>query len=108
MVRIGLLAALVLTAVGCGGGDPCAGSRCPNDTKQTTSDYQSCVSQHQRSQSNRCYPQTVAYELCIQASQVCGSDGRTDGQASGTQANLNCKTQADSVLCCVLGLSTCR
>ena len=108
MVRIGILAALLIAAAGCGGGDPCAGSPCPNDAKQSASEYQSCVSRHQADQNKACNQQSLAYELCVKSSTVCNSNGRTDGIETYNKASTNCKSAYDAVICCALNLSTCR
>ena len=108
MTRIALLAAVLVSMVGCGGGDPCVGSPCPNDARQSGSQYQACVDRHQQQSTNRCYRETTAYELCIQSSAVCDSKGETDVLETYRRAQTQCKQAGDSVTCCVLGLTTCR
>ena len=66
MARFALVAALVF-AVGCEGGDPCAGSKCANDARPSASEYQACVDRHNAVKNERCNQQNVAYELCILA-----------------------------------------
>ena len=100
MTRISLLAALILTGVGCGGGDPCAGSSCPNDARQSASEYQSCVNKHNSNRDKKCYQESVNYELCVQSSRVCDANGRTDQFASGTRANDACANYEQAILCC--------
>jgi hypothetical protein len=108
MLRIGVLAALLLAAVGCGGGDPCAGSPCPNDAKRSASEYQQCVSQHQANQNKACNQQSVQYELCFQSSTVCDSNGRTDAIASYNKASTNCKAAQDALICCSFPFGSCK
>ena len=100
MARFGLLAALVFAGFGCGGGDPCAGSRCPNDSRPTQTQYQDCVSRHNADRNKKCNAESLNYELCVQSSTVCTSGGTTDGSASLSKANSNCSAAFDAVLCC--------
>ena len=99
MIRIALLAALLLAGVGCGG-DPCAGSRCPNDAKQSASEYQSCVDRHNADRNKKCYQESVNHELCTQSAVVCDSNGRTDVFASLRNQNSQCANTQKAVLCC--------
>ena len=100
MLRIGLLAALLLTAIGCGNSDPCASAGCPNDAKQSASEYQSCVNRHNADRNKKCYQEGVNYELCVQASTVCDSNGRTDVFATFSNANNRCDNAQQAQLCC--------
>ncbi len=99
---------LVVAGLGCGGGDPCAGSPCPNDARPTAAEYDSCVKQHSNSRDTKCYAQSVNLELCARASTVCGSNGKTDAVASSNKTSTDCKQAFDSVLCCSFGLTSCR
>ena len=108
MVRIGFLSVLVVAALGCGGGDPCADSRCPNDTRSTPAQYESCVNKHNSDRGKKCYQEGVNYELCVQASRVCTSGGTTDSSATLSRSNNDCKLALDAVLCCALGFASCR
>ena len=107
-VRTALLTALLGTILGCSGGDPCAGSPCPNDSRPTQSEYQSCVNQHNANANKACNAQVVAYELCVQGNILCGSNGTTDASASSSRISNNCKQALDSAICCALGLSSCK
>ncbi len=106
-MRLGLIAVAVLLG-GCGGGDPCAGSPCPNDTKRTQAQYEQCRQQHDSARNDRCNPQVVAIELCAQANTVCGSDGKADANQSQSRINANCKGATDALVCCLLSSSACR
>ena len=110
MVRIGLLAAVVFSVSGCGG-DPCADTSCPNDTKQTASEYQSCVNRHNADKNKACATESVNLELCSQASRVCNSAGKTDGSATYTKYSNNCAAAQEAVTCCAInatGFLTCK
>jgi hypothetical protein len=100
MTRIRCLAVLAVLVVGCGGADPCAGAPCPNDARQSASEYQKCVSDHQKNSGSTCYRESVNYELCINGSRVCDGNGRTDGIASFKRANSECALAQKAVLCC--------
>lgn len=107
LLRTLALAVLALTAVGCAGPDPCTGSPCPSDSHPSSTQYQDCVDRHRREQSNKCYTQNFNYEVCVQQSTVC-TDGKTDLSKTLNSISTNCKMAQDSVVCCALGLSTCK
>ena len=107
MIRAFALALLTLTAVGCAGADPCTGSPCPSDAHPSTSDVQACHDRHQREMSNKCYQQSFNYEVCAQQSTVC-TDGKTDLSKTLNNISTNCKTAQDSLVCCAIGLTTCK
>lgn len=100
MTRIALVAALFSLTVGCGGGDPCAGSPCPNDAKRSASEYQACVDEHNRRRNDKCYQESLNNELCIRQSVVCDSNGRTDLGATFSKAQNACAPAQKAVLCC--------
>ena len=106
--RTAVLAALISLAIGCGGGDPCAGSPCANDSKPTSTQYQNCVNQHNDNKNAKCNAQSVAIELCAQQNTVCTSGGTTDGSRSSTAFNANCKAATDALVCCIFSSSACR
>lgn len=106
--RTSMLVVLVAVAAGCGGGDPCAGSPCPNDTKPTASQYQDCVSRHQSNQGSRCNAQSVNIELCAQQNTVCTSGGKTDFSATQSRYSSNCKQATDALICCLLSSTACK
>jgi len=106
--RITMLVALVAVAAGCGGGDPCAGSPCPNDTRPTQQQYQDCVSRHQARMNDRCNAQSVNIELCAQQNTVCNSSGKTDFSATQSRYSTNCKQATDALICCLLSSTACR
>ena len=111
MARIALLAALVFAGLGCGA-DPCADTSCPNDTtKQTSSQYNDCVSRHNADKNKTCNQESVALEICAGQSTVCNSAGRTDGSATLSKYNSSCRAAQDAVTCCALaavGFGTCK
>lgn len=100
MTRFVLFAAVVFVGVGCGGGDPCAGSPCPNDARRSASEYQTCVDQHNAKKNDKCARETVNLELCFLGSAVCDSNGRTDGLATLNKASTDCAPAQKAVLCC--------
>ncbi len=86
-------------AAGCGA-DPCAGSPCPNDPQRTPEQYQECVNQYNANKNQPCNREQVNYQLCAQSSTVCNSGGKTDGSATLSRINTNCKAASEAVLCC--------
>lgn len=107
MVRLGILAAALVAMVGCGGNDPCTGSPCPNDSHPTQSEYQACIDRHNKDKSNKCYQQNFNYEVCVQQSTVC-TEGKSDFSKTLSAIGTNCKTAQDSLVCCAIGLTTCK
>jgi hypothetical protein len=99
---MGLLAAVWIAAAGCGGNDPCADSPCPNDARKTPAQYDQCVRDHQANQNAKCNAPNLNYELCTKAQVVCTSGGTTDGSATLTRINNNCKTELDAATCCAI------
>ena len=107
MLRALSLAVFCLVAAGCGGADPCTGSPCPQDLHPSTSQYQECRDRHQREASNKCYQQNFNYEVCVQQSTVC-TEGKPDLSKTLSAIGTNCTTAQDSLVCCALGLTTCK
>jgi hypothetical protein len=105
MARLGLVAALAIVAFGCGGGDPCAGSPCPNDAKPTQNQYDQCVKTHDANRNGKCYQPAVDLELCQRANVVCNSAGSTDGSLTFTKQNNNCTAATNTYLCCTLNIN---
>lgn len=107
MIRALAFSLLVFTAVGCGGADPCTGSPCPSDSHPTSSEYQACRDRHAKQMNDKCYQQSLNYEICAQQSTVC-TDGKTDVSKTLNNLGTACKTAQDSLVCCAIGLTTCK
>lgn len=108
MARMEFLAALVIFSMGCGGSDPCAGSRCPNESRPSSEQYQRCVQDHNAARDNKCNSQVLNYELCVKNSEVCASNGKIDGSATVSRINSDCRLALEAVVCCTIGFSSCK
>jgi hypothetical protein len=104
MARIGLLAALVIAGLGCGGSDPCGDSKCPNEPKKTQAQYTQCVNQHEANKNAKCNAEFSAYERCSKGAELCKSDGTIDGSATSTKISNDCKLEGNAYLCCTTTL----
>ncbi len=99
MPRVLMLSAVLVTLAGCGGGDPCGASKCPNDAMRSANEYQTCVNDHQNRSSNKCYQQEVQYEVCLKNVTQCDSNGRTDVFKTLSSFG-DCNSVRDTLLCC--------
>ena len=97
--RLGVFAAslaVALALVACSGGDPCAGSPCPNDAHPTPAQYDQCVKSNDANKNSKCNSVSIAAELCNRNNTVCKADGTTDSSLTLTKTSNNCKQANDA------------
>jgi hypothetical protein len=85
---------------GCGGGDLCGPSVCPNDRMRTPAEVNQCRQLLDANRNAACFREMASLGQCEQSSIICSSEGTTDFGLSSTKAINNCKPQIDAANAC--------
>jgi hypothetical protein len=90
-------ACTALGTVGGGTTNPCdARSPCANDPARTSSQIADCKAKIASAMGSACYSEALVASKCITEQAVCGSDGKTDGNATFS----HCSSQISSFSTC--------
>ncbi len=86
---------------GSAGSDQCpASSKCSADPKPTAAEIQTCQDNYDKA---ACKPEFNALLPCARTAQTCGSDNKTDSQATNDKITANCQSLVDAYAACITG-----